>query len=70
MYCACLPETAKLLEAGARVCKFGSLMFLVLGHVNYQIGPQGVKRIGWIGLTVTPNNERRTLNIYYKYADV
>jgi hypothetical protein len=69
MYGTCLPETAKLLKAGARVCKVGSLMFLLLGPKNYQICPQGVKRIGWIGLTVIPNNELRTLNIYYKYAD-
>jgi hypothetical protein len=70
MYGTCLPETAKSLKAGARVCKVGSLMFLLPGPVNYQICPQGVKRIGWIGLTVAPNNELRTLNIYYKYADV
>ncbi|MGB7639053.1 MAG: hypothetical protein WBL88_15945, partial [Nitrososphaeraceae archaeon] len=46
MYNTSLPETAKLLKAGARVCKVGSLMFLLLGPVNYQICPQGVKRIG------------------------
>ena len=51
------------------MCKVGSLMFLLLGPVNYQICPQGVKRVGWIGITVVPNNELRTLNIYYKYAD-
>ena len=63
-----LPATIKLLNAGARVCKVGSLMFLLLGPKNYQMCPQGVKRIGWIGLTVVPNNEVRSLNIYYKYA--
>ena len=51
------------------MCKVGFLMFLLLGPKNYQICPQGVKRIGWIGLTVVPNNELRTLNIYYKYED-
>ena len=69
MYNTSLPETAKLLKAGARVCKVGSLMFLLLGPKNYHISPQGVKGIGWIGITVVPNNELRTLNIYYKYAD-
>jgi hypothetical protein len=69
MYCTCLPETAKLLRAGARVCKVESILFLLLRPSNYQICPQGVKRIDWIGLTVVPNNELRTLNIYYKYAD-
>jgi hypothetical protein len=54
MYGTCLPETAKLLKAGARVCKVGSLIFLLLGPVNYQICPQGVKRIGRIGLTMVP----------------
>jgi hypothetical protein len=69
IYGTCLAETAKLLKAGARVCKVGSLMFLLLGPKNYHISPQGVKGIGWIGITVVPNNELRTLNIYYKYAD-
>jgi len=69
MYNTSLPEAAKLLKAGARVCKVGCLMFLLLGPKNYQICPQGVKRIGWIGLTVVPNNELQTLNIYYKYED-
>ena len=54
-----LPAPIKLLQAGARVSKVGSLMFLLLGPKNYQICPQGVKRIGWIGLTVVPNNELR-----------
>ena len=69
MYNTSLPEPIKLLKAGARVCKVGSLMFLLLGPKYYQICPQGVKRIGCIGLTVVPNNELRTLNIYYKHAD-
>jgi hypothetical protein len=64
-----LPAPIKLHKVEARVCKVGSLMFLLLGPKYYQICPQGVKRIGWIGLTVVPNNEIRTLNIYYKYAD-
>jgi hypothetical protein len=70
MYGTNLPSPIKLLRAGARVCKVGSLMFLLLGPLNYQWHPKGVKRIGCIAVTVVPNNELRTLNIYYKYADV
>lgn len=69
MYDTGLPITGKLLKAGARVCKPGSLMFLLLGPQNYQICPIGVKRIGYVNITVVPNNEIRALNIYYKYAD-
>ena len=67
MYGTDLPRTIELLKAGARVCKVGSLMFL-LGSQNYQWHPNGVKRIGYINITVVPNNENRCLNIFYKYA--
>ena len=66
MYGTALPRSMKLLNAGARVCKIGSLLFL-LGHQNYQWHPTGVKRIGYVNITVVPNNESRALNIYYKY---
>jgi hypothetical protein len=66
MYGTELPSPIKLLKAGARVCKSGSLLFLLLGPVNYQWHPAGIKRIGCIVLTVVPNNEIRCLNIYYK----
>ena len=69
MYGTNLPSPIKLLQAGARVCKVGSLMFLLLGPQNYQWHPKGVKRIGWIAITVVPNNEVRALNIFYKYAE-
>jgi hypothetical protein len=69
MYGTNLPSPIKLLQAGARVCKVGSLMFLLLGPKNYQWCPEGVKRIGCVSLTVVPNNELRVLNIYYKYAE-
>ncbi|MGB6674583.1 MAG: hypothetical protein WBE34_19310 [Candidatus Nitrosopolaris sp.] len=69
MYGTNLPSSIKLLKAGARVCKVGSLMFLLLGPRNYQWHPKGVKRIGWIAITVGPNNEVRALTIFYKYAD-
>ena len=65
MYGTKKPEPLKLLKAGARVCKPGSLMFLLLNQ-NYQWCPAGVKRIGRIGMSIVPNNESRTLNIYYK----
>jgi hypothetical protein len=69
MYGTNLPSPIKLLQAGARVCKVGSLMFLLLGPQNYQWHPKGVKRFGWIAITVVPNNEIRALNIFYKYAN-
>ncbi|MFZ0894042.1 MAG: hypothetical protein WAZ77_06020 [Candidatus Nitrosopolaris sp.] len=69
MYGTDLPTPMKLLQAGARICKIRSLMFLLLGPKNYQMCPQGIKRIGWIGLTVVPNNEVRSLHVYYKYAE-
>ncbi len=67
MYNTELPNTAKLLKAGARVCKSGSLMFLLLGPQNYQAHPKSVKRIGFVAITIVPNNELRALNIYYKF---
>jgi hypothetical protein len=68
MYGTELPNPIRLLEAGARVCKPGSLMFLLLGN-PYQFHPKGVKRIGCIDISVIPNNEVRFLNIYLKYED-
>ena len=68
MYGTDLPNPLRLLEAGARVCKSGSLMFLLLGN-SYQHHPKGVKRIGCIAISVIPNNEVRFLNIYLKYED-
>ncbi len=67
MYHTPLPITSKLLTAGARVVKPGSLMFLLLGPQNYQYCPKGIKRIGWICCTIVPNNELRALHIFYKY---
>jgi hypothetical protein len=66
MYNCDVPSPIKLLRAGARVLKSGSLMFLLLGPKNYQMHPAGVKRIGIIILTIVPNNEIRALNIYLK----
>lgn len=36
MYGTTLPVTSELLKAGARVCKIGSLLFLLLGPQNYE----------------------------------
>ena len=69
MYGTGLPITGRLLKAGARVCKAGSLMFLLLGPQNYQMCPPGVQRIGWIAMSIVPNNELRALHIFHKYAD-
>jgi hypothetical protein len=69
MYKTALPITGELLKAAARVCRVGSLLFLLLGPQNYQWCPVGVKRIGWIAITIVPNNELRALHIFYKYAD-
>lgn len=66
MYGTELPKTSKLLEAGARVCKPGALMFLLLGPKYYQYCPPSVRRIGWVAISVVPNNEFRGLHIYRK----
>jgi hypothetical protein len=69
MYGTSMPRTMDLLKAGARVCRVGSVLFLLLGPQNYQWCPAGVQRIGLIYASIVPNNETRCLNIYYKYAD-
>lgn len=66
MYNTKLPVTSKLLEAGARVCRANSLLFLLLGPQNYQWAPAELKRIGWIAITIVPNNELRALHIFHK----
>lgn len=66
MYDVRMPSRQKLLKEGARVVKKGSLMFFLLGAVNYQICPSEIERIGIVFITVVPNNEIRALNIYCK----
>jgi hypothetical protein len=68
MYNTKLPELGKLLTAGARVIKPGSLMFLLCSQ-NYQWRPPNVKRIGVITMTIVPNNELRACNIYLKLKE-
>jgi hypothetical protein len=69
MYGTDSPKPIRLLEAGARVCRPHSLLFLLSGPTNYQWHPKGTRRIAYIDMTVVPNNEVRCLNIFYKYAD-
>lgn len=68
MYNTKLPSLGKLLTEGARVIKPGSLMFLLCSQ-NYQWCPANVKRIGFIHMSVIPNNETRILNIYVKLPE-
>jgi hypothetical protein len=71
MYGTELPSLYKLLEAGGRVVKPGSLMFLLCSQ-NVQsgtIGKGNIKRIGFINISVVPNNETRILNIYVKLPE-
>ena len=60
-----LSVTGELFKAGARVCKAGSLMFLLLRLQRYQWYPVRVKRICYVNITVVPNNETRCLNLFY-----
>jgi hypothetical protein len=69
MYNTELPITSKLLKAGARVCKKNSLLFLLLGPQNFQWTPAGVRRIGWVSITIVPNNELRALHIFHKFGE-
>ena len=69
MYGTELPNFKEMLTAGARVCKVGALMFLLLGPTNYQHCPAGVVRVGLVYISVIPNNETRALNIYLKVAE-
>ena len=63
-----MPSRQKLLKESARVVKKGSLMFFLIGAVNYQICPSEIERIGMIFITIVLNNETRTLNIYHKIS--
>jgi hypothetical protein len=55
-----------LLIEGARVTKPGGLLFLLLGAKNMQWCPNSLIRIGWIGITIVPNQEIRALHCYVK----
>ncbi len=69
MYGTPLPSWSKLLTEGARVTKPGGLLFLLLGDVNFQWHPEGTTRIGWLVLSIIPNQEARAIHIYLKNAD-
>ena len=66
MYGTTLPDVGKLLKAACRVVKNGSLIVLLLGNVNRQSVPSGLKRIGWIPISCIPSNEMRAIHLYYK----
>jgi hypothetical protein len=61
-----LPNIGKMLKAACRVVKAGSLVILLLGNVNRQAAPIGLKRIGWIPISCIPSNEIRAIHLYYK----
>lgn len=69
MYGTQLPSWTKLLTEGARVTKPGGLLFLLLGEVNLQWHPQGTTRIGWLVLSIIPNQEARAIHVYLKNTD-
>jgi hypothetical protein len=69
MYGTLLPSWSKLLTEGARVTKPGGLLFLLLGDVNLQWRPKEITRIGWLVLSIIPNQEARAIHIYLKNAD-
>jgi hypothetical protein len=68
MYDTNVPSLSQLLAEGARVVKPGSLMFLLCSQ-NRQSCPPNIKRIGFIYISVVPNNETRILNIYVKLPE-
>jgi hypothetical protein len=69
MYGTAFPSWSKLLAEGARVTKPGGLLFLLLGDVNMQWHPEELIRIGWITLSVVPNQESRAIHCYLKKPD-
>jgi hypothetical protein len=68
MYGTELPSLYKLLEAGARVVKPRSLMFLLCSQVQQPV-PEGIKKIGIITISIVPTSEMRVLNIYIKLPE-
>ena len=66
MYGTALPDVGKLLKAACRVVRDGSLIILLLGNVNRQSVPRGLKRIGLIPISCVPSNEMRAIHLYYK----
>jgi ribosomal protein L31 len=69
MYGTTFPSWSKLLVEGARVTRHGGLLFLLLGDVNVQWHPRELIRIGWIPLSIVPNQELRAVHIYLKKAN-
>lgn len=61
-----MPSVTRLLTEGAWVTKSGGLLFLLLGAKNMQWHPMSTTRIGWLGITVVPNQEIRAMHCYIK----
>ena len=59
-----------MLKAACRVVKSGSLIIILLGAVNRQAVPIGLKRIGLIPIGCVPSNEFRAIHLYYKYTKI
>ena len=59
MYGTALPDVGKSLKAACRVVRDRSLIVLLLGNVNRQSVPSGLKRIGLIPISIVPSNEMR-----------
>jgi hypothetical protein len=66
MYGTDMPSVTKLLAEGARVTRPGGLLFLLLGNKNMQWHPKSTIRIGWLGITIVPNQEVRTIHCHLK----
>lgn len=66
MYGTDMPSVTKLLAEGARVTRPGGLLFLLLGTKNMQWHPKSTIRIGWLSITIVPNQEVRTIHCYLK----
>lgn len=65
-----LPKWTKLLAEGARVVKPGGLLFLLMGNKNLQSHPKELIKIGWIVLSIIPNQESRAIHCYLKKPDI
>ena len=61
-----LLSISRLLIEGARVTRPYGLLFLLLGNKNMQWCPDSLIRIGWVGITIVPNQEIRALHCYVK----
>ena len=61
-----LLSMSRLLIEGVRVTKPGGLLFLLLGAKNMQWCPDSLIRIGWIGITIVPNQGIRSPTLLHQ----